>query len=101
MFSVIIIKSTYLIFLYFQGKWGMGHRGWGMGKMREMGRLVLSGVEVWGDGEMGRWGDEFFPSAPCPMPNAQCPMPNDQCPMPNAQCPMPYFSSHKSIDFDS
>ncbi|PHK45875.1 hypothetical protein VF13_14520, partial [Nostoc linckia z16] len=78
MFSVIIIKSTYLIFLYFQGKWGMGHRGWGMGKMREMGRLVLSGVEVWGDGEMGRWGDEFFPSAPCPMPNAQCPMPNDQ-----------------------
>ncbi|WP_143864447.1 histidine kinase [Nostoc linckia] len=50
---------------------------------------------------MGRWGDEFFPSAPCPMPNAQCPMPNDQCPMPNAQCPMPYFSSHKSIDFDS
>jgi len=22
-----------------------------------MGRLVLSGAEVWGDGEMGRWGD--------------------------------------------
>jgi len=23
----------------------------------EMGRLVLSGAEVWGDGEMGRWRD--------------------------------------------
>jgi len=56
------------------GRWGDG----------EMGRLVLSKAvgaasrrEVWGDGEMGRlvlskaevWGDEFFPSAPCPMPN--------------------------------
>ncbi|WP_180267636.1 histidine kinase [Nostoc linckia] len=32
----------------------------------------------WGDGEMGSKGDEFFPSAPCPMPHAQCPMPNAQ-----------------------
>jgi hypothetical protein len=70
MFSVIIIKSTYLIFLYYQGKWGMGHRGWGMGKIREMRR--------WGDGEQGSKGDEFFPSAQCPMPNAQCPMTNAQ-----------------------
>jgi hypothetical protein len=39
-----------------------------------MGRLVLSGAEVWGDGEMGRWGDggdEFLPSAP--LPNAHLP----------------------------
>jgi hypothetical protein len=55
-------------------------RGYG-----EMGRLVLSGAvgaasrrEVWGDEEMGRWGDEFFVSAPLPLepilPNAQCPI---------------------------
>jgi len=48
-----------------------------------MGRLVLSGAEVWG----GR-GDEFFPSAPCPMPHTQCPMPNAPCPMPNAPYPI-------------
>jgi len=24
--------------------------------------------------EMGRWGDEFFPSAPCSMPHAPSPM---------------------------
>jgi len=43
-----------------------------------MGRLVLSGAEVWGDREIGRWGDKFFPwSLLCPMPNAPCPMPNN------------------------
>jgi len=25
----------------------------GIGEMRDMGRLVLSGAEVWGDGEIG------------------------------------------------
>ncbi|WP_143861739.1 histidine kinase [Nostoc linckia] len=29
---------------------------------------------------MGRWGDEFFPSALCPMPHAPCPMPHAPCP---------------------
>jgi len=33
-----------------------------------VGRLVLSGAEVWGDGEAG---EKIFASAPCPMPNAQ------------------------------
>ncbi|WP_143874628.1 histidine kinase [Nostoc linckia] len=28
----------------------------------------------WGDGEVGRWGDEFLPSAQCPMPHAPCPL---------------------------
>ncbi|WP_143873471.1 hypothetical protein [Nostoc linckia] len=37
-----------------------------------------------GDGEQGRWGDEFFPSAQCPMPHAPCPMPHAPCPIPIA-----------------
>ncbi|MGF1991975.1 MAG: hypothetical protein RMY62_029475 [Nostoc sp. ZfuVER08] len=42
-------------------------------------------MESWGDGKLGRWGDEFFPSLP--MPNAPCPMPNAQCPMPHTPYP--------------
>jgi len=54
-----------------------------------VGRLVLSGAEVWGDGEMGSWGGGELGSgemsfSPLPL-RLFCPMPNAQCPMPHAQ----------------
>ncbi|RCJ23104.1 hypothetical protein A6S26_00645 [Nostoc sp. ATCC 43529] len=62
----------------------MGNAEWGI-ESGEMGRLVLSGAEVWGDEAEGQGVGgkvENLPLFLVPMPNAQCPMPNALCLIP-------------------
>ncbi|BAY74592.1 hypothetical protein NIES25_10060 [Nostoc linckia NIES-25] len=62
------------------------------------------GLRVWGDGEMGRWGDSVggkriyasssFRCLPSTPPNALCPMP---C-LANAQFPMPCLANTAIVE---